>query len=827
MRFKFTVVAALLACAGVAAQQRGQESSAEELLGKGLHQEQVQGDCRSAVATYKDVPSTPGAKPDTVGRALLQMGRCYEKLGRPGEAQAAYQQVVQVAPATSPTYAAARAKLAPRQGAASDPLSGRVIESYFENAKAVTASPTGRYVAYTKPKPGRSTLMLGEKTDIPMLYVRDLSSGQERLLVDPGARTELIARISWAPDESAIAYAAQLLETDRSKPAAKLDTWLRDIRVVGVQSGGIVTVAAAQDSFVQLLQWSPDSRFLAFDRRDFQVSRPPATSPDERTIGVAIWDRSRGALKDIGETLPGRIGRPAPGLAWSPDSSRLAYIAADSGDKQVTLASRTGDAVSTVALPSKPEGASARLGGWHANGELIVIHNIPKIGNDFYMVPTSGGQPRKVCEGRGVSGGDGCTAPDTVNPFLVARRNSEGGRAFVRDLESGSEQALTDVAVLEQPFLVPKRNEKLIAFRSDRDGDFGVYLAPVDQLPIRKPLRIATLDSASSTASGWWTPDGLVLTLSRSDANIYRVDTDPKTGKPTSAPRRLTNNTSNNQAAAASADGKQIAYRLRDRQTGIALMDANGANERLVLKVPPDLLLSQFATLGWKSATELLAHGGRVEGPSTFSALHLDTGKRTLMSQPDIYGAGLQYVPATQEVFYWNLKRHDADSPGEVWARSVATGKDRMVYKGQKGTQFFRMSNDGSRLFYSTADDNVPDGNPVPAEIRMVDLKTAQERIVVRYADSKGAWNVAALDARNRFLLYQDPDRRPTILDLETEQSWPLLTEDLGPVTIGDLTGTWSPDGSYVLFTGFTQRTERRQWTGLTYDTVLKLMQKR
>ena len=816
-------IVALLTGAGIAAQQRGEGASAEELLGKGLHQEQVEGDCRSAVATYKEVPSRPGAMPDTVGRALLQLGRCYEKLGRPGEAQAAYQQVVTVMPAGSPAHSAARAKLAPRQEAGGDPLSGRVIDAYFQGASQVAASPTGRLVAYTKPKPGRSTLMLGEKTDIPMLYVRDLSTGQERLLVDPQERTELITRISWAPDESAIAYVVQLIELDPSKPAAKLQGWLRDLRVVAVQTGVVSRVAAGQGSFLEQIRWSPDSRHLAFDSRKADLS-PGAK--DDGLVTVTVWNRALGTTKDLGITRRGRIGQPAPGLAWSPDGNLVAYIAAESGGKHVTLAARGGDAVSTVALPPTPEGASPRLAGWHASGELIVVQNIPRIGNDFYMVPANGRPARKVCEGRGVSGGDGCTAPNATTPFLVARRTSEGGRAFLRDLAGGSERSLTDAAVLEQPFLLPGANGKLIAFRSDRDGDFGVYLAPVDQLPARKPLRIATLDSATSTASGWWTPDGLVLTMSRSDANIYRVDIDLKTGRPTSGPKRLTNNAASNLGPAPSPDGKHIAYRLRDRQTGIGLMDANGANERLLLPVPPDLLNS-VGTIGWRTPAELLLHGARVTGPANISSLAVQTSARTALSQPDIQGSGLTYVPASNEIFYWNLQRNAEGSPNEVWARSLATGADRFVYQTPDAGQFFKVASDGSRLIYTYADEDVGDGRPIPIDIRIVDLKTGTERVALSFPDSQGVWNVTANALRGSLLLYQDPHKAQRILNIETGESWPLLTEDLPGVEVEMLSGVWSPDGSYVLFTGFSQRVERRQWTGLTYDTVVKLMQKR
>ena len=77
-----------------------------------------------------------------------------------------------------------------------------------------------------------------------------------------------------------------------------------------------------------------------------------------------------------------------------------------------------------------------------------------------------------------------------------------------------------------------------------------------------------------------------------------------------------------------------------------------------------------------------------------------------------------------------------------------------------------------------------------------------------------------------KFLLFMDPDKVQRIINVETLESWPLLSEPLQGVELYGYGAKWAPDGSYILFNAFSQRSERRQWTGLTYDAVTKLIRR-
>ncbi|HUQ91099.1 MAG TPA: tetratricopeptide repeat protein [Bryobacteraceae bacterium] len=65
----------------------------ESMLGAALHQEEVQGDLKGAIAAYQKVVATPGVSRNTAAEALVRMGQCYEKLGST-EARKQYDRVI-------------------------------------------------------------------------------------------------------------------------------------------------------------------------------------------------------------------------------------------------------------------------------------------------------------------------------------------------------------------------------------------------------------------------------------------------------------------------------------------------------------------------------------------------------------------------------------------------------------------------------------------------------------------------------------------------------------------------------------------------------------
>src|SRR4030065_2398112 len=91
--FLIAVALGLLIALSPADHAAQKSQSAEVLLGAALHQEEVEGNFEAAIETYKKILADyPDTRP-IAAKALLQMGRCYEKLGKSG-ARMAYERLV-------------------------------------------------------------------------------------------------------------------------------------------------------------------------------------------------------------------------------------------------------------------------------------------------------------------------------------------------------------------------------------------------------------------------------------------------------------------------------------------------------------------------------------------------------------------------------------------------------------------------------------------------------------------------------------------------------------------------------------------------------------
>src|SRR5712691_2132864 len=96
----------MLAAALLATAQKTPES----MLGAALHQEEVQGDLKGAIAAYQKVVAIRGVSRKTAAEALVRMGQCYEKLGD-AKSRKAYERVLREFADQKEAVAMARARL--------------------------------------------------------------------------------------------------------------------------------------------------------------------------------------------------------------------------------------------------------------------------------------------------------------------------------------------------------------------------------------------------------------------------------------------------------------------------------------------------------------------------------------------------------------------------------------------------------------------------------------------------------------------------------------------------------------------------------------------
>lgn len=495
-------------------------------------------------------------------------------------------------------------------------------------------------------------------------------------------------------------------------------------------------------------------------------------------------------------------------FAWSPDSRQLAYNFQNAEQKV--------NEIRTVQILT---GESASLGlrgyprGWTHLGEIFFYRpNYPKGTVDFSLVPATGGTPRQVYAEP--SGTGCCTA---INPDGRSLLLTRSRKLFLLDLASGTERALTDGTGEEtRPVFSP--DGRLAAFLANQDGNWAFYAAPLDRgLPVRSPLKIAAAvqPGLGRGRSQWWTSDGLLtFSMELAESNIYRIEMEPGTGRAADSPQRLTQDAAENLLPSISPDGKQIAYWYQNNtKVGIAVMDSRGVNER------PLFQQSHVLNLSWSGPEDILFYNfvpPEGEKPSIHS-LNVKTG--ALRPVAKVEGLYWKYVPSRKEILHLYPGGGGARPSGVLKAFSLNESKDRTVATIDYLTHLVSPSPDGKRIAYVVA----RGGDQGTCEVCVMSVNGEQQTSLV--PAQKPCVIVVDWSSDGKFLLLSS-ERGPSVMNVETRQTWPLHSET-GDASWGlSRGGAWSPDGSYIAITKSTRRTERLAWEGVTAEAVARLWKK-
>ena len=286
----------------------------------------------------------------------------------------------------------------------------------------------------------------------------------------------------------------------------------------------------------------PSSTFAGRDLFDLEIATDPQISPDGRTIAyvrksndimtdkarLTIWlvDTATGLQRPL---LAGSGSYSSP--RWSPDGSRLAYVAAESGNPQLFVRwMATGDSARITGLPDSPDSLA-----WSPDGRRIAYSMfVPDEGMKL------GSAPAKP---------DGAKWADPLEIINAVTYRFDGAGYF----KPGYNQI----------FWVP----------SDGGASTQLTFGPTN---------------AGSQVS--WTPDSRAVLFSANlssnwerepnESEIYRVSIGG------GAPVALTNRKGADQSPAVSPDGRQIAYVGFDdnghayNDTKLSVMNIDGSGKR-------------------------------------------------------------------------------------------------------------------------------------------------------------------------------------------------------------------------------------------------------
>jgi dipeptidyl aminopeptidase/acylaminoacyl peptidase len=316
------------------------------------------------------------------------------------------------APAFAQTAAAAPAH---------DPRIGQVIDA-LNQAKTVretALSPDGKYIAWNVGG-GRGG------SDIELAPLENPGAAKRLTACENGGRGQESNAV-FSPDSKHLAFFSDCT-SDHKTAIFLVDA-----------SGGSAHQLAALNGFAKEMQWSPDGKRLSFLYVE-GATRPSgplaAEKPPSGVIGVEGLEVQRVAAVDFAS---GQLTQITPEklhvfeFDWSPDSTKLAYVAAaPPGENNWWMAKLyTGSVIEMIEFAGKkgergvaggkptaildPSTVAGPLHGlqiavprWSQDGEQIafiggLMSDQGSTGGDIYVMPATGGEPKDVTPDRAAS----------------------------------------------------------------------------------------------------------------------------------------------------------------------------------------------------------------------------------------------------------------------------------------------------------------------------------------------------------------------------------------------------------------------------------------
>ena len=620
----WVVVVAGLVLASLATAQKGEQ--AEVLLQAALHKEMVDGNLDEAIQLYKTIVANHATNRAVAAKALVQMGQCYEKLGKT-EARKAYEQVLRDY-ADQPEAAEARARLAALAAATGADTPATMLTRRVWAGPEVDSmggpSPDGRYLSFVDWSTGD-------------LAIRDLATGENRRLTKKGSwfDSEEYAEFSiMSPDGQQIAYAwfneqfyeLRVIGRDGSPPRVLY----RNEELTYVQPSAwspdgkhIVTVFSRADRTNQIVLLSvADGSVQVLKTFDWRYPQKPALSPDGRYIVYSFPPKEESPERDIfllaadGSREVPLVQHPATNdlfPVWTPDGSSVLFVSDRAG---------TWDAWAIRVADGKPQGSAELVK--RDIGRIFPV-GLTRKGSFYYGVRTgmddiyvarldlAAGKvlagPVEAAGGFLGSNASPDWSPDGRYLAYISQRGPSpfglgSGTLAIHSVETGEERQLrVKLNVGKRPFAAlrwsPDGGSFLVRGHDakGRRGLYRVHAETGDVTPV--------VQSEPGTRIEWdaWSSDGKALFYVRTDTSSQtdsiRVR-NLETGQDTELYRVVAPLFIG--TLVLSPDGRQLAFRWFDQKSGataLKVIPASGGEPRELLRVDKPDSISWNTGLAW------------------------------------------------------------------------------------------------------------------------------------------------------------------------------------------------------------------------------------
>jgi Tol biopolymer transport system component len=607
------ILAALaLGAAGIQAQNGpstrvARSGQGNDLFQKALSKERAEGQIAEAIKLYERVVIDFASDRALVAKALMQIGRCHERLGS-AEAQKAYQRVVREYADQSAPAADARARLTALErvpGAQAGPSSRRV---WAGAGVDLEGAPTAD---------GRSLTFVDWETGD--LAVRDLSSGAQRRLtknprpLDPGFANASVP----SPDGRRVAF-----------------TWFNnaadafELRIVGMDGNGEQVVYSRQFEYVLRVDWMPDGRAVAIALKradgahqlaiasladgklrplrtfDWRAVARISVSPDGRYLAYDFPPREDSPNRDLyllatdGSTGATLVEHGANDLLplWTPDGRHVVFVSDRTGTPGLwTLPVTNGKAAGAPRM-IQPIGNLLPL-GFTRNGSLY--YGLNNGGVDVYLAafdPAAGrvtGEPRPAAPR--ILGSNSRPDWSFDGRFLAyqSERVPGGGMGArvlsVLSMDTGTARELSPAMNYFQRPRWSADGQTLLVTGNPPAGRHGIYAVDVDKGSVSPVALAGTLYGHSVS------PDGTaVFFTTADDRGRFIAARHTGTGEVRELYRPPAGQVND---AAPSPDGRFVAFHLSSKV--LAVMPLSGGVPRDIVHVPAPDAIAGFGGINW------------------------------------------------------------------------------------------------------------------------------------------------------------------------------------------------------------------------------------
>jgi Tol biopolymer transport system component len=590
------VIAILLAVGQAGVAQSGPSTrvapsgQGSDLFQKALSKERAEGQLQEAIALYERIVAEFASDRALVAKALVQLGRCYQGLGRP-EARSAYDRVVREFADQRAAVVEARARLAeidrpPLPGAGA--MTARRVWVGRDVTVEGQPSADGRYLSYL------------DQND---LAIRDLHTGQIRRLLAkrPEAATTEFAEASVpSPDGSRIVYqwfnSADFYElrtiglTDATPRVLFSDPGAYVSPAAWSPDGKQVLAVITRDNTTQLawvstvdrsvrplrtLDWryplgvrlSPDGRFIVYDT-------PTGTEPSQRAERDIVLLHADGSHEVALVRHPAYDTHPI----FTPDGTSVLFVSDRSGVNGLwTIRVSDGKPQGSPELVKPSVGNTLPLGFTRAGAFYYAAF---AGGSDVYVAPLDPATGRRAGEPTAIAdrfvGANTAPewSPDGTSLVYLAQRTvgygppREAGRMTVRTVATGAERVVP-VALhrMLRPRWAPDGERILVSGADDQKGEFGFYAVDAGTGAHRRVIPRSEGDKSEAE----WSADGRAIFYHLRDAagsHVMRQALDSNVARELYRAAGAAGLA----GLSVSPDGGRLAFRITDAKSGAAVL---------------------------------------------------------------------------------------------------------------------------------------------------------------------------------------------------------------------------------------------------------------